>query len=422
MPRSGRKRRVRRGVADEDAAEQRLRVVGHDELLVQAARRVGVDDLERLLGAREGVAEARDVDARELQLRRVVDARELGRAAEDPVGHDLRHRVRRRDETGAASLEARDLADRPDVRGGCRARRVDRNAAARTQLEAEVARELVARADADGEDDEVGVDAPPVRALDSHDRAVFDEHCCGTRAEMESDALGRDDPAERATGALVELRGHEPAAGVHDRGIRTELGEAACRLQSEEAAARDEHARRATVPLGEFAGLGDQRVHVVDRAVDAGVLAAGDAGHGRARAGGEHELVPVQRESARGRRGVRDGVDGDDALAGDEADVPVLPHRRGLQGEVGRGIRQSRAERDAVVGFVDLLADDGDAQGALGVARVQAVGEPVRRGPAADDDDVAHAGRCVCGLGHACLRGSNQASVRPGRFGPVTSR
>ena len=71
--------RAQRGVggrvADEDAAEQGLGVVGDDDLLVDAACRVGVDDFEGVLGPGERVTEARDVHAGQLQLRRVVDAR-----------------------------------------------------------------------------------------------------------------------------------------------------------------------------------------------------------------------------------------------------------------------------------------------------------------------------------------------------------
>ena len=56
--------RVRAGVADEDAAEQGAGVVGHDELLVDAAHRVGPDDLQGARRLAERVAEAGDVDAR----------------------------------------------------------------------------------------------------------------------------------------------------------------------------------------------------------------------------------------------------------------------------------------------------------------------------------------------------------------------
>ncbi|MFS0715913.1 hypothetical protein ABC337_02715 [Arthrobacter sp. 1P04PC] len=73
-------RGVRGGIADEDPAEQGGGVVGGDDLLVDAAGRVRVDDLQRVAGAGEGVAEAGDVDAGELEFGGGVEAGE-GRGA-----------------------------------------------------------------------------------------------------------------------------------------------------------------------------------------------------------------------------------------------------------------------------------------------------------------------------------------------------
>ena len=106
---------VGRGVADEDAAEQGLGIVGGDDLLVDAAGGVGVDDLERVLGAGEGVAEAGDVDAGELELGGGVEAGEGRVAAVQPVRDDFGHRVGRGHEAQAHAAEVGDLADRPDA-------------------------------------------------------------------------------------------------------------------------------------------------------------------------------------------------------------------------------------------------------------------------------------------------------------------
>ena len=64
---------------------RRLRVVGHHELLVDARHRVGVHDLERAGRLGEGVAEARDVDADQLELGGRVGAGEGRLAAEQAV-------------------------------------------------------------------------------------------------------------------------------------------------------------------------------------------------------------------------------------------------------------------------------------------------------------------------------------------------
>ena len=145
----------------------------------------------------------------------------------------------------------------------------------------------------------------------------------------------------------------------------------------------------------------------------------GDVGHRRARSRGEHEVVPWQHQAAGGRRGAGVAVDRDDALAGEQPHAALVPHRGRRQGQVGRDIRQPRAQGDPVIRRVGLFADDRDPQGAAVVAGVQAVGEAVGGGSAADDDDVAHCRiRCAwCGS----LRPSVArlvASVGPGRFRP----
>ena len=112
-------RSVRRGIAHEDAAEQRLRIVRQHELLVDARDRVRVDDVERAGRRRERVAEARDIDARELELGGEVVAGERRLAAEQPRRGDLGHRVAGCDEPDAQTVEVRHLADREDPRVGC---------------------------------------------------------------------------------------------------------------------------------------------------------------------------------------------------------------------------------------------------------------------------------------------------------------
>ena len=106
-----------------------------DDLLVDAAGRVGVDDFERVLGPGEGVAEAGDVDAGELELGGGVEAGEGRVAAVQPVRDDLRHGVGRGHEAQAHAAEVGDLADRPDA-GDLRFTAVgDDDAAARAEVE-----------------------------------------------------------------------------------------------------------------------------------------------------------------------------------------------------------------------------------------------------------------------------------------------
>ena len=123
------------GVADEDAAEQGLGIVGGDDLLVDAAGGVGVDDLERVFGAGESVAEAGDVDAGELELGGGVEAGEGRVAAVQPVRDDFGHGVGRGHEAQAHAAEVGDLADGPDAGDLRGAAVVDDDAAARAELE-----------------------------------------------------------------------------------------------------------------------------------------------------------------------------------------------------------------------------------------------------------------------------------------------
>ena len=82
--------RVARGVADQHAAEEALAVRAEDELLVDAGDRVGEgDDPGAGLGG-EGVAEARHVDAQELELGAHVEAAEAGRRRRSAVATAMR--------------------------------------------------------------------------------------------------------------------------------------------------------------------------------------------------------------------------------------------------------------------------------------------------------------------------------------------
>ena len=101
-------------VADQDAAEQGLRVVGEHQLGVGAADRVGHHDLQRARRGGQRVAEAGDVDAEQLEFGGQVGARELRVAAEQPVGDHFGGRVAGPDQAVAAALDRGDLADRID--------------------------------------------------------------------------------------------------------------------------------------------------------------------------------------------------------------------------------------------------------------------------------------------------------------------
>ena len=106
---------VRRGVADQDAAEQRLGVVGEHQLGVGLVDGVVDHHLEAVRRDAHRVAEAGHVDAEQLELGRQVGFGELRGAAEQPVRDDLGAGVAGADQAVAAALDRGHLADRVDV-------------------------------------------------------------------------------------------------------------------------------------------------------------------------------------------------------------------------------------------------------------------------------------------------------------------
>ncbi len=184
---------------------------GGDDLLVDAAGGVGVDDFQGVFRPGEGVAEAGDVDAGELELGGGVEPREGRRAAVQPVRDDLRHGVGRCHESQAHAAEVGDLADGPDARDLGGAIVGDHDAAARAELEELVpavaglvggAEQLVAGLHADRDDHEVGVDDPAVGHQDAGDLAVVvGEDFGGEDAAVDGEALGLDQPAQGLPGA-----------------------------------------------------------------------------------------------------------------------------------------------------------------------------------------------------------------------------
>jgi hypothetical protein len=266
--------------------------------------------------------------------------------------------------------------------------------------EAGIAGELVARRDPDGEDDDVGRHDAVVGELDTgHDAVGIGANGPRTLREVELDALGFDDAAERLSSTLVELRAHEPAAGVHDRGIRPTSLEAASGLEAEKAAAGDEHARCAAERDAEPFDLRDEPVDIVERAVDANVLGAVDRRHGCARPGREHELVPVEHGAARGRHGAGFAIDGDGRVAEPEAHLLRVP-RGHREREILLRIEPS-TEGHTVVWRVHLFAKHHDVEGASRVAGGERLAQPVCGRTRSDDDDatrsrvVGHGGRLL---------------------------
>ena len=297
--------RVRRGVADEHPAEQGGRVVAHDELLVDTRDRVGVDDLEAALGGGERVAEAGDVDAQQLELGAQVGALERGLTAEQPVDDDLGHRVAGSDEAPHPAGDVGDLADRVHVRVAGAAGLVGDHSASLVQVEAGVAGQLVARADAGGEHDDVDVHRLAVGELHARDPAVAtgaELRRRGGRADVHVELL--DQASQRLAAGAVDLQRHQPVGELDDGGLGSQSGQGAGSLQPEQATTDHRSLDRAAQSPAALLHPGTQLGDVVDGAVDerSGQLGALDGWHRRIRAGGQDESVVVERAGPSPRR------------------------------------------------------------------------------------------------------------------------
>ncbi|GAA2783637.1 hypothetical protein GCM10020219_063890 [Nonomuraea dietziae] len=139
--------------AHADPAKQRPRVVGDEQLLVDAAHGVHVGDVERALHR----AELSHLDTEQLELGRHVRAVEGGRAAEHPVDGHLGLGEAGADQAVDHAADQRALAHRVDRGVGGAHALVDDDPAARADLEAAVPGQLVAGLDAGREDDHGGV-------------------------------------------------------------------------------------------------------------------------------------------------------------------------------------------------------------------------------------------------------------------------
>ncbi len=210
---------VGRRVADQDPAEQRLRVVAEHELLVHARHRVGVGDVEGVRRLGERVAEARDLDAGELEFGGGVEAVEGGLAPEQPSGGDLGHRVAGGDQADALTAETRDLADREDRGVGGAAAGVDDHAAPRIDAKPGGAGQLVAGADADREDDDVdGLPRAVAELQSAHGSGHVGIHAGRHRGGAHVDTPRLDQALQRLGPAEIELRRHQTLVRLEDEG------------------------------------------------------------------------------------------------------------------------------------------------------------------------------------------------------------
>ncbi len=345
------------GVADQDTAEEDP-VGGDHQLLVDAGAGVGPDDVQAVGGVAVGVTEGGHVHAEQLQLGGEVGSGELLLAAQEVVGGGLGHLVAGGDQPVHAAVDGQGaLADGVDVRVGGQAAGVDRDAAALADVQPGVAGQLVAGADAGGEDDELRVDGRAVGEPHSADAAVLaGHHFLGADTGVDGEAHGLDGAQQGGAAALVDLDGHQARGELDDAGGEAEPLEGAGGLQPEESAADD----RAGGLVLRVLLDGEE---VLDGAVDeaAGGVLAGDRRHEGVAAGGEDQDVVREHPPRAGGDGAGGAVDVLGRVVEVEGDAVLVHEPGGRHGQVlGGAAGEVRGQVHAVVGGPGLLAEHGD--------------------------------------------------------------
>ena len=129
-----------------------------------------------------------------------------------------------------------DLADGEDVRVGGPQRVVHDDAAARADLQAAGAGQLVAGPDARRDDDHVDVEPPAVGERQAFDLAVAEEFP-RVLAQVDLDAHPLDLVEQRPRARVVDLARHQPRGELDDVRLQPEVADRLGGLQAEQAAA-----------------------------------------------------------------------------------------------------------------------------------------------------------------------------------------
>ena len=216
-------------------------------------------------------------------------------------------------------------------------------AAARADLEARRAAQLVARPHARGDHDDVRVDPAAVGQVQpAHAAAPVRADLRGHRVEADPDTEVVDEPPQRLAAAEVDLRRHEVRAHLQDGRAGTERLERTGRLEPEQTATEDGALDHPV--LGELLDVAAQLRDVVDRAVDehARQVRALDRRDPGRRARRQDEVVVVLRAAVRRGHRLRVTVDVRHRVVADQGHQRVGPQRPGRRGP-GRRRRDPRS-------------------------------------------------------------------------------
>ncbi|MCY1343047.1 hypothetical protein D9M69_290550 [compost metagenome] len=373
-------------VAHQHRTQGLLAVGGYHQAAIAGG---GFVDEAVAAGARQravGVADGAHVNAQQLQLGGHVGANErIGVLAAELRGDAAGHLVAGGDQAVDAAVPGGALTDGKDVRVRGQALAVDGHAAARTQFQAALAGQGVLRADAGGEDDQVGFEE--ILTGEVHPVAIFLAGADGLGGfrEMHPHAQCFDARLECLAALVIELHRHQARGEFHHVGVEAEGLQRIGGFQAQQAAAH----HHATACLGSSSADG---VEVGQGTVDQPRVAFGpfDGRHEGIRARRQHQLVEG------------DAAVGSDHFATLAVDLQyrhaqVQGHARSLveagfaQGQgLGVAAGEVLGEMHTVVGAQRLFAEDFDAIATQCAALDQLLHTVVADHAIADDDQRLH--------------------------------
>ena len=315
---------------------------------------------------------------------------EAGVAARQVGGDGLGHLVTRRHQAVDHAAVQRHLADGVDGRVGGLQQVVDRHAAALADVDAAGARQVVARADAGGDDNHVHLQL--VSVLEAHaGHAAVAQHLLGRLVQMHAHAEVFDLAHQHPRAGVVDLPRHQARSEFNHVRFQPQVVGRLGRFEAEQAAANNGS------PFHPVAVV-DNSLQVLDGAVDehAALFDARHRRHERERPGSQHHRVVAHLDVPVGAHHLGPAVDVAGAVADVQFDaVGLVPGHFGHHEFLRVAVGEKRGKADAVIRRTRLLAEGDQPELPVCVALDELLAETLSDHAVADDDNVAASVVCV---------------------------